>query len=76
MYRVFRRRLILRITPPLDLAAPPVAYVLVIVGVVLSPFGRLDDSLPVGVDLAPYPSVASRLSAANSNTRVPPLCGG
>jgi hypothetical protein len=70
---VFRRRQILRNTPPLDLGAPPVARVLLAVGVVLPDFGRLDVSRLVDVERAPYPSAASRLSAANSNTRVPPF---
>jgi hypothetical protein len=47
--RVSRRRLILRITPPLDLAAPPVATILLDVGVVLPPLGQLDVNMPVDV---------------------------
>jgi hypothetical protein len=63
----------MRITPPPDLAAPPVATVLLVVGVVQPPFGRLDSNTLVDVEPSPYPSVASRLSAASYNTRVPPL---
>jgi hypothetical protein len=60
-------------TPPFDLAAPPVATFLLATFVVLPPFGRLDVSMLVDVGRAPYTSVAPRLSAARSNTRVPPL---
>jgi hypothetical protein len=56
--------------PPLDLAALPVATVLLSAGVVMPSFGRLDRNRLVDAELSPYPSVAS---AANSNTRVPPL---
>jgi hypothetical protein len=54
-------------------AAPPIATILLALGVVLPPFGRLDATRLVDVEQAPYPSAASRLSAASSNTRVPPL---
>jgi hypothetical protein len=64
---VFRRYLIMRITPP-----PYLATVLLVVGVLMPPFGRLDVSMLVDVERAPYPSAASRVSAANSNIRVPP----
>jgi hypothetical protein len=37
--------------------------VLVAIGVMLPPFGRLDVSMLVDVEQAPYPSGASRLSA-------------
>jgi hypothetical protein len=73
LYRLFRRLMILMNTTPPDLAAPPVATDLLDVGVVLPPLGRLDVSMLVDVERAPYPSGASRLSAAGSNTRVPPL---
>jgi hypothetical protein len=72
-YRGFRLRLILRITPPLDLAAPPDATVLLAVVVVLPPFGRLDVSMLVDVERAPYSSAASRFSAASSNILDPPF---
>jgi hypothetical protein len=72
-YRVFRRRLILRITLPPYLAAPPVATVLLVVVLVLPPFGRFDVCRLVEVERAQYPSLASRLSAASSTTRAPPL---
>jgi hypothetical protein len=69
-----RRRLILRITPPPDdLAAPPDESALLIIVVVLPSFGRLDVSMLVDVERAPYPSVASRLSAASSNILNQPL---
>jgi hypothetical protein len=42
-------------------------------GVVLPSFGRLDVIKQVDVKRAPYPNVDSWLSAASSNTRVPPL---
>jgi hypothetical protein len=65
--------MILRITPPPNLADPPVATVRLAVVVVLPPFGRLDVSRLVDVERAPYPSAASRLSAASSNTLSPSL---
>jgi hypothetical protein len=71
--RVFRWRLIIKNTPPPDLAAPPVAIVLLAGVVVLPSFGRLEVNMLVDVERAPYPSAASRLSAASSNTRVQPL---
>jgi hypothetical protein len=40
---------------------------------VLPPFGQLDVNMVVDVERVPYPRGASRLSAANSNTRVPPV---
>eukprot|EP00193_Tetraselmis_chui_P006352 CAMPEP_0177769826 /NCGR_PEP_ID=MMETSP0491_2-20121128/10562_1 /TAXON_ID=63592 /ORGANISM="Tetraselmis chuii, Strain PLY429" /LENGTH=112 /DNA_ID=CAMNT_0019286927 /DNA_START=243 /DNA_END=582 /DNA_ORIENTATION=- len=58
--------------PPLYLAAPHVAIVLLATRVVLPPYGRLDVRRLVGVEGAPYLS-DSRLSAASSNTRVQPL---
>jgi hypothetical protein len=48
-HRVFGRRFILKFTPPLDLAALPVATVLLVVGVVLPPLGQLDVNMPVDV---------------------------
>jgi hypothetical protein len=72
-YRVFRRRLIVRIASPPDLAAPPNAIVLLAVVVVLPLFGRLYVNMLVDVERAPFPSIASRLSAASSNTLNPPL---
>jgi hypothetical protein len=76
-YRVFWRRLILKNTPPRDLAAPPIATVLVASFVALPPFGRLEDrvevSMLVDVKRAPYPGDASRVSAASSNTLNPPV---
>jgi hypothetical protein len=79
----FRRRLehpkpnsharILKNTPSLDLAAPPVATAFLVDGVVLPRFGRLDVRMVVDVERAPYLGHASRLSAASYNTRVPPV---
>jgi hypothetical protein len=43
------------------------------IGIVIPPFGRLDVNGLVDVERAPYPSGASRHSAACSNTRVSPL---
>jgi hypothetical protein len=72
-YLLFRGRMILMNTSPPDPAAPPVATDLLDVGIVLPPFGRLDHSMLVDVERAPYRGGASRLSTAGSNTRVPPL---
>jgi hypothetical protein len=65
--------MILKSTPPQELAASPVATVLLAAGIMSHPFGRLDVNMLVDVEQAPYPSAASWLSAASSNTRVPPL---
>jgi hypothetical protein len=59
--------------PPPTLAAPPVAIILVADGVVLPPFGRLDVNNLLDVERGPYLSAPSRLPAASSYTRVPPL---
>jgi hypothetical protein len=59
-------------SPPLDLAAPSFATILLHVGVVLPPLGRLDANVQLDAGRAPYLSVSSRLSAASSNTRVSP----
>jgi hypothetical protein len=48
-HKVFRRPLIRRITPLLDIAAPSVATVLLADGVVLPPLGQLDVYMPVDV---------------------------
>jgi hypothetical protein len=48
-HKVFRRRFILRRAPPLDLAAPPVAIVLLVVDVVPPHLGHLDVNMPVDV---------------------------
>jgi hypothetical protein len=47
---VFRRRLILRIIALHDLTDPPVATILLGVGAVLPPFGRLDVNTLVDVE--------------------------
>jgi hypothetical protein len=45
----FPAAVLLRITPPLDLADPPVAKVLLRDDVVLPPLGQLDVNMPVDV---------------------------
>jgi hypothetical protein len=61
----------LRITPPPYLDATDLLPTRLSSSLLLSsttPFGRLDVSKLVDVERMPYPSVASRLSAAISNT--------
>jgi hypothetical protein len=53
---------------PPDRAAPPNAPIPLSVDMVLPSFGRLDVSMTVDVEWAPYLSVASRHSAAISDT--------
>jgi hypothetical protein len=59
--------------PSPDFAAPPDATILLAVGVVLPPFGRLDVNMLVDVERVPNPGAAFRLSAASSNTLNPPV---
>jgi hypothetical protein len=73
-YLVFPAAADLILTPPYR-AAPLAAAVLLVSGVELHPLGRACSTswALVDVERAPYSSVASRLSAAISNTRVAPL---
>jgi hypothetical protein len=56
-------------------AAPLAAATLLTASVELHPLGWVCSTLGTLVDVerAPFPSIASRLSAVNFNTRVPPL---